>query len=250
MWKDVGVPVRFSMDTFERSWQYLPNQMRARQLEMRLPLRGGKREGAGRKPKGRRALVSHKAREKFEKPAAVHVTLRVGDEVWNLRSRRCFRVVEACFAGALGRFGLRIIEFTVLGNHLHLLVEADGDLALSRGMQGLGIRLAKALNRLMQRRGRVYADHYHSRLLRTPAELVNAIAYVLGNHARHHGGGAGVDRFSSAGCGPQSRHRVLADPRTWLLRAGWRRARRVPPGLRPWIEVRSSRTNRAASPTR
>ena len=41
--------------------------------------------------------------------------------------------------------GLRIVQFSVQGNHLHLIVEADSSTALSRGMQGLCIRLAKAL---------------------------------------------------------------------------------------------------------
>jgi putative transposase len=205
-----------------------------KQLALELPQRGGKRRGAGRKPKGRRALVSHRSRPRFEKPAAVQVTLSVAGHVWNLRSQRCFGVIEACLAAARERFGLRVIEFTVLGNHLHLVVEADTDEALSRGMQGLNIRIAKALNRLMARKGRVFADHYHSRLLRTPTELVNAIAYVLGN-AAHHYGGPGPDRFSSRAYDPLHRQQVLSHPRAWLLRSGWRRARTVP----QWLSANS-----------
>lgn len=201
--------------------------MAGRQLALKLPQRGGRRPGAGRKPKGRRPGVSHKARPRFGKPAAVHVTLRVGAHVWNLRSRRSFTRIEGCFAGARGRLGLRIIEFSVLGNHLHLLVEADSSEALSRGMQGLCVRLAKALNRMMQARGRVFADHFHARLLRTPTELVAALAYVLGN-AEHHFGGraANDDPYSSGAC---DRGRLLGERRTWLLRIGWRRARRKRP---------------------
>src|ERR1700730_3251002 len=165
------------------------------QLEFKLPQRGGPRKGSGRKPKGLRALVSHKTRPTFEKTAAVLVTLRVATHVWNLRSR-CFRVIEASLANARERFGFRVIEFSVLGNHLHLLVEADSDVSLARGMQGMEVRIAKALNRLMERRGRVFADHYHSRLLRSPTELMNAIAYVLGNHAHHFGGPPVRDPFS------------------------------------------------------
>jgi len=121
-------------------------------------------------------LVSHRARPRFDKPTPVLVTLRVDWHVWNLRSRRCFRAIAACFERSLGRFGLRLIEFSVLGNHLHLIVEADDTESLSRGMQGLSVRVAKALNRVMGSRGRVFADHYHARLLGTPTELVNAIA--------------------------------------------------------------------------
>ncbi|HEY5676516.1 MAG TPA: transposase [Myxococcales bacterium] len=213
-----------------RHGKLILNQMG--QLALKLPKRGGKRPGAGRKPKGRRPLVSHRSRPKFENPAAVQVTLRVAGYVWNLRSRRCFEIIETCLEKARERFGLRVIEFTVLGNHLHLVVEADGDAALSRGMQGLNIRIAKTLNQLMDRKGRVFADHYHSRLLRSPTELVNAIAYVLGN-AAHHYGESGQDRFSSRAYQAARRQKILSHPRTWLLRSGWRRARTVPHWLAP-----------------
>jgi len=198
-----------------------------------LPMRhhGGKRRGAGRKPKGPRPLVSHKTRPRFDKPSAVHVTLRVATHVWNLRSRSCFQRIELALSDARERFGLRVIEFTVLGNHLHLLVEADSHESLSRGMQGLGVRIAKALNKLMQQHGSVFADHYHSRLLRTPTELVNALAYVLGNYASHFGGKPGADRFSSATYDAPMRERVLCVPRIWVIRDGWRRAKRIPQWL-------------------
>jgi len=195
------------------------------QLSLRLPTRGGKRRGAGRKPKGPRPLVSHKERPRFAKPTPVHVTMRVRDHVWNLRSRRCFHRIRACFEKALGRFGARLIEFSVQGNHLHLIVEADDNESLSRAMQGLCIRIAKSLNALMRRPGTVFSDHYHSRLLRSPTELVNAIRYVLGN-AAHHFGAQGTDDFSSAALVPAERLTLLAAPLGWLLRVGWRRARR------------------------
>jgi len=199
-------------------------------MELLLPQRGGKRKGAGRKRAvGRRARGSHKARPHFDRPAAVLVTLRVADYVWNLRSARSFRLFEQCLADALGRFGLRIIQFAVMGNHVHLIVEADSSESLSRGIQGLSIRIAKALNRLMDRSGTVFSDHFHSRILKTPTELVTAIAYVLDNHAHHFGGTATRDRFSSAALPSDRCERILAQPRTWLLRAGWRRAHRVPP---------------------
>jgi putative transposase len=157
--------------------------------------------------------------------------------VWNLRSKRCFSVIEERFADARERFGLRIIEFSVLGNHAHLLVEADSNAALSRGMQGLSVRIAKALNRVMQRRGRVFDDHYHSRLLRSPTQLVNAIAYVLGNHERHYGPSRGIDPYSSLACDAA---RVLAKPKTWLIRIGSRRARVSSPWLQRWRTIRET----------
>ena len=73
------------------------------------------------------------------------------------------------------------------GNHLHLLVEADDGKALSRGMNGMGVRVARGLNRVMRRRGRVLGDRYHSHILRTPTEVRRARAYLLQNARKHYG---------------------------------------------------------------
>jgi putative transposase len=206
-------------------WQCLPNQME--QLGLAFPKRGGKRRHAGRKPNGERPLVSHSARPVFSATAAVLVTLRVAPHVWNLRSRRCFRAVEECLIDGRDRFSLCVVELSILGNHLHLLVEADSNGALSKGMKGLCVRLAKSLNRVMRRHGAVFADHYHSRVLDSPTQVANAMAYIVAN-AEHHYGERGPDRYSSHVYDPAQRARVLSTPRSWLLRTGWRKAHRLP----------------------
>lgn len=150
----------------------------------------------------------------------IHVTLRVRGDIPSLRSSRRFMKIRECFAAARGRFGLRLVEFSVLGNHVHLIVEADDSAALSSGMQGLAIRVAKAINRMLARSGHVFADHYHSRLLKTPTELTRAIRYVVENASRHYDE-RGPDFFSSRGPGAAA---ALAAPTGWLLRIGWRRA--------------------------
>ena len=68
---------------------------------------------------------------------------------------------------------------------IHLIGEADDERALARGMQGLGVRIAKALNRLMGRKGTGFAYHYHARQLRSPTQVANALAYVLMNFLHH-----------------------------------------------------------------
>jgi REP element-mobilizing transposase RayT len=129
--------------------------------------------------------------------------------VWNLRSQRCFtRLCRAMWAGGR-REHFRLVHFAVMGNHLHVLVEASDREGLTRGMQGLGIRIARALNHLMQRRGRVVDDRYHAHILRTPTEVRHARRYLLNNAARHYGS-VGTDAFAS--------QRPLVPPRTWLLR--------------------------------
>ena len=118
------------------------------------------------------------------------------------------------FCAANARFGFRLIHYSVQGNHIHLLVEAEGTRALSRGMQGLNVRMAIALNRLMRRRGKVLADRYHAVVLRTPTQTARARHYVLHNRQHHAPGRYAADwrdPFASA-------EAPLVEPRTWLLR--------------------------------
>src|SRR5262245_59616748 len=130
---------------------------------------GGKRAGAGRKRIGPRPRVSHGCRPRHRAAEPVHVTLRAVRGLPLLRSKRVFPALrDAISIGSNDAF--RVTEFSVQTNHVHLLVEATDKRALTRGMQGLGIRLAKAINRLSGRHGRVWEDRYHARALRTPKE--------------------------------------------------------------------------------
>jgi putative transposase len=99
-----------------------------------------------------------------------------------------FRAVRGALAGARARFGFRLVHFSVQRDHLQLLAEVSDRRALSRGMQGLTIRVAKVVNRRLGRSGRVFADRYHARALTTPREARWALRYVLSN-ARKHGRG-------------------------------------------------------------
>jgi hypothetical protein len=99
-------------------------------------------------------------------------------------------------------------------------------------MQGLAIRLAKAVNHALGRAGRIWSDRYHRHALKTPREVRHALVYVLLNGRKHHVTGRGVDRCSSGMWFRGWRDRIqipagrspVADARTWLLRLGWRRS--------------------------
>jgi REP element-mobilizing transposase RayT len=186
-----------------------------KQLTLRLPTWGGRRKGAGRKPNGEKAGVVHLTRPRLKR-LAVHVNWRMRGHVWNLRSKRCFRPIEQALWAACDRFGMRITHFSVQGNHIHLIVEADDQDCLARGMQGLGVRVAKKLNKVMQQRGSVLADRYFGHVLRTPSEIKAAVHYVLRNHVKHLNLAEIIDEYASngkpAGAVP------VVPPMTWLMR--------------------------------
>ena len=202
--------------------------------------RGGSRPGAGRKPRNQVAGVRHAPRAPLAARFPAHVTVKLARGLPRLRQRAEYAALRAAFAAGQDRFGFRLVHYAVLNDHLHLLVEALDRTALSRGLQGLLIRIAKAMNRLWSRRGSVFADRYHDRILRSPLEVRRALAYVLDNGRRHARDGRAVrvpqaiDTFSSAPWfdgwqetitvrGLEAVVRPVAPAHTWLLSTGWRR---------------------------
>jgi len=199
----------------------------SRQLSLSLPTWGGARLGAGRPPNGAKAGVSHLHRPEVPARNPVHVTLRVRTGVGYLRAYQRAKILEEALREARLRFGMRIVHYSIQGNHLHLIVEVDDARSLTRGMQGLAIRMARRLNALIGRRGAVFSDRYHSHVLATRREVANAVRYVLGNY-RHHT----YEKIAAHWDDPRSSARYLRTlpgedapvvrPRTWLLRVGWR----------------------------
>jgi putative transposase len=191
-----------------------------KQMELKLSRRGGKRTGAGRKPKnGVSAGVSHARRTEFKARHPVHVTMRVLSGVGFLRGYSRRRAIEDALRQAKLRFGMRVVHYSIQGNHLHLIVEFDDPSMFSRAVQGLAIRIARTLNRVASRTGKVFADRFHSHMMKSLREVANAVRYVIENfrhHLREDVAPEGIDPCSSAvwsrDDGP------VSSPRTWLLR--------------------------------
>ncbi|MEO8845746.1 MAG: hypothetical protein ABI591_07515, partial [Kofleriaceae bacterium] len=128
-----------------------------RQVESKLDKngqhRGGKRKGAGRPKRGKRASERHKKRPTLSAYVPVHVVLRARSNVQSLRTHQVFRAIkEATFtAFAHDERALRkqtvsaastkldrafhIVHISIQRTHIHLIVEASDRMALARGMQ-------------------------------------------------------------------------------------------------------------------
>jgi REP element-mobilizing transposase RayT len=223
--------------------------MRSRQGAFEWKTHGGKRDGAGRRPNGASAGVSHRPRQIVAGRNPLHVTLRVVRGLPGLRRRDMWKAVQWALAITVRRADFRICHLSIQGNHVHLIAEADDRAALARGMQGFQISCAKQMNARIGRKGRVFADRYHARELDKPSTVRNALAYVL-NNWRHHRDPfaqprARVDPYStgiqftgwSDAPDPflRGHHELLptAFPTTWLLTTGWKRRGLISPFERP-----------------
>jgi REP element-mobilizing transposase RayT len=172
----------------------------------------------------------HRAWPIHRKAHPVHVTLR--SALSSLRTQQVARTLLAAIRDS-HRDSFHIVHYSVQANHVHLLVEAEDSKALSSGVRGLMVRIARRVNQLLRRRGRLWADRWHGRALEGPRQVRNALVYVLQNRKKHAHGGA-LDPLSSAGSFdgfasalPRG-FRSIGPPcvekaNSWLLRVGWRR---------------------------
>jgi len=176
--------------------------LRARSSKRHVSINARERRHPRGRPRGSR--VQHLRRPEVSPRRPHHVTVRVRRHVWNLRSQRCFGLVSAALRAVQRREGFRVIHFSVQGNHLHLIIEAEDRATFTGGARALLIRLAKSLNALMGTRGRVYADRFHETIVTSRRQMQVVVRYVLENHVRHMrklGKSApSIDRCSSAVC--------------------------------------------------
>ena len=214
----------------------------------RMRPRGGRRAGAGRKPKGARAGVPHRARPIIKKKTPVHVTVKLVPEVGSLRRRKLIGAMREAFRAGKVKDGFRICLFSIQRDHMHVVSEADSNRDLARGMQGWEIRVARRINRQLGRTGKVFADRFHAVPVRSPRQLRHTLCYVLNNGLRHgeRHEMRGMDPFSSAwhfegwshdrwrrGLDPPPGEPPVAPAESWLLKEGWMKWGRIGVGEVP-----------------
>ena len=219
------------------------------QVEMVFRTHGGRRPGAGRKPKRVRPGERHQARPEHDPRHPVHVTIRVVGSAAGLRRKDIYLGVREATIITSRREDFRIVHMSIQRDHIHLIVEAESKAALSNGIRGFSISAARQINKAItarggeRRTGRVIGDRFHARALTSPRAVRNTIAYVLCNW-RHHGEDRtdfartwSVDPFSSGAVffgWKELEHSpvlwplratyhplIVFRPRTWLLAKGW-----------------------------
>ena len=171
-----------------------PMPRRARQLELpRTCTWGGARQGAGRRPPNiaaaRPTPASHRASRGL--PGPHHPAGSRRSEV--AAPAEIFTVIRRALA-ASSNAGFRVLHFSVQDDHLHLIVEANDTNALALGVAGIKIRLARAINRVLARRGPVWAGPLSRPL---PAHAARGPSRPASTSSRTGKSTAGIPRAST-----------------------------------------------------
>jgi len=136
---------------------------------------GGPRPRAGR-PAGNGSEVPHLKRPVFKEAEPAHVTIRIRKGISSLRVKKVIRAFRRSLREVLARDDFRLVVYSIQRNHLHLIIEAADNDAMASGMKAVASRLARVVNRVFKRSGKVVDGRYHMRALTTPREVRNALA--------------------------------------------------------------------------
>ena len=209
----------------------------------KLTRAGKPKKRPGPKP-GAFPSVRHRTRAVHKYWNPLHVTMRAVRGLPSFRRETLYDAFERAVRRTR-RLDFRVVEFSVQDDHLHLIVEADDNDALARGMKSFSVRANRLFNAAAGRgRGPLWAHRYHRRDLTSARQVRNALVYCLGNYKKHQRVTSGMPRIdpcSSArwfqGWTAIRQHddglRPSAEARTVLLQRAWQKYGLIHPGERP-----------------
>lgn len=127
----------------------------------------------------------------------MHLTVRVHQDVPRLRRQAVLDYFRQ-LVGEARRRGVRTVASALLDSHLHWMVVAESAAALRDATRFVFGHLAKFINRLFGRRGKVFVERFASVCCRSVRQSFHALNYVIKNalSAGHRVPAAGLDRYT------------------------------------------------------
>jgi REP element-mobilizing transposase RayT len=139
--------------------------------------------GAGR-PAIHDPGIRHTERPLIKKPSSLHLTIKVEKIKADIKNKTVLSILKRAIQNARKQ-GLRVIHFSLEYDHVHLLIEAENNTTLGKGMQAFGVTFSKAINRVRKTTGKVYKHRYHFKAITSPKQLKNVMSYIFKNGVKH-----------------------------------------------------------------
>jgi REP element-mobilizing transposase RayT len=140
-------------------------------------------KGAGR-PAIHDVGIRHRERPKLTSLSSLHLTIKINRIKADLKNKSILKVLKRAICNSRKK-GLRVVHFSLEYDHIHLLIESPHNSALGRGMQSLGVTLARGINLFKKSVGGVYKHRYHFRKINSSRELKRVMNYIFKNGLKH-----------------------------------------------------------------
>ncbi|VAW85016.1 Transposase and inactivated derivatives [hydrothermal vent metagenome] len=122
-----------------------------------------------------------------------HITQRCHKQEFLLKFARDRHCLIHWLYQATRRYDLRVLNYIVTSNHIHLLVMDDGKSNIPKSLQLIAGCTAQQYNRRKQRKGAYWEDRYHATAIEGGEHLARCLVYIDMNMVR-----AGVVSHPSA----------------------------------------------------
>jgi putative transposase len=113
-----------------------------------------------------------------------HITHRCHKQEFLLKFRKDRQRWERWLFEAKKRFGLKVLNYIVTSNHIHLLVVESGKDIIPRSIQLIAGRTAQEYNQRKKRKGAFWEDRYHATAIQTDRHLIRCLVYIDLNMVR------------------------------------------------------------------
>ncbi|MBC7714103.1 MAG: transposase [Rhizobacter sp.] len=152
-------------------------------------------KGAGR-PAIHDAGIRHTSRPELHRPCSLHLTVKIKKIKADIKNKTILHFLKRAILNSRKQ-GLKVIHFSLEYDHVHLLIEADNNIVLGKGMKSFGVTLSKAINKVKNQKGGVYKHRYHFRQISSARQLKNVMKYIFLNGVKHKTANNIVSPFNS-----------------------------------------------------
>ncbi|MEI8348179.1 MAG: transposase [Pseudomonadota bacterium] len=172
--------------------------MRNRKNNQQPTLFNPKAAGRPRISRSDKTPVPHRLREEIPKKKPVHVVWHLNPHVPPCRRKNILLIFKkAVLKGRL--MGLKVIHFSLMNNHLHLLIETENKKALAKALQSFAISFTKRLKNFNGlKKTPIFKERYFCHILKSLREVKHAIHYILMNGKKAGLSRYDIDPYSSA----------------------------------------------------
>ncbi|SMC96748.1 REP element-mobilizing transposase RayT [Desulfocicer vacuolatum DSM 3385] len=113
-----------------------------------------------------------------------HITHRCHKKEFLLKFARDRRRWVAWLFEARKRYGLKILNYIVTSNHIHLLVDGRGRHVIPESIRLIAGRTAQEYNQRKKRNGAFWEDRYHATAVQQDDHLIKCLTYIDLNMVR------------------------------------------------------------------
>ncbi|MBT1072034.1 transposase [Pelotalea chapellei] len=113
-----------------------------------------------------------------------HITHRCHKKEFLLKFEKDRRRCHSWLFEAKKRFGLRVLNYVVTSNHIHLLVVDSGPDVIPNSIQLIAGRTAQEFNLRKDRKGAFWEDRYHATAIERNEHLIRCLVYIDLNMVR------------------------------------------------------------------